>query len=120
MQKGDCDGTSQIDADSSLRPLAGFNQSNLVSTGPYSRKIQLYTSSIDLDRDFETLTSVTGYSRNDFRSIDDANATFHGRAHLARGRPDVGYRTSGERGTWCVERVHSVGRCINTKKNPEE
>src|SRR3546814_14887668 len=90
MQKGDCDGTSQIDADSSLRPLAGYNQSNLVSTGPYSRKIQLYTSSIDLDLDFATLTSVTGYSLNDFRSIDDANATFKGLAQLATGRSDVG------------------------------
>src|SRR3546814_20023443 len=48
LQKVDGDGTSQIDADSSLRPLAGYNQSNLVSTGPYSRKIQLSTSSIDL------------------------------------------------------------------------
>src|SRR3546814_11147746 len=78
LQKVDGDGTSQIDADSSLRPLAGYNQSNLVSTGPYSRQIQLYTSSIDLDLDFATLTSVTGYSLNDFRSIADANATFQG------------------------------------------
>src|SRR3546814_879837 len=90
LQKVDGDGTSQIDADSSLRPLAGYNQSNLVSTGPYSRKIQLYTSSIDLDLDFATLTSVTGYSLNDFRSIDDANATFQGLAQLATGRSDVG------------------------------
>src|SRR3546814_13492985 len=42
LQKVDGDGTSQIDADSSLRPLAGYTQSNLVSTGPSSRKIQLY------------------------------------------------------------------------------
>src|SRR3546814_6001034 len=37
-----------------------------------------------------TLTSVTGYSLNDFRSIDDANATFQGLAQLATGRSDVG------------------------------
>lgn len=90
LQKVDGDGTSQIDADSSLQPLAGYNQSNLVSTGPYSRKIQLYTSTIDLDLDFATLTSVTGYSLNDFRSIDDANATFESLARLATGRTDVG------------------------------
>src|SRR3546814_3385363 len=48
------------------------------------------TGRSDLDLDFATLTSVTGYSLNDFRSIDDANATFQGLAQLATGRSDVG------------------------------
>src|SRR3546814_13305345 len=104
----DGDVHSQITADSSRRPLAGYHQSHLGSTGPYSRNIQLYSSSIDLDLDFSTLTSVTGYSLIDFRSIDDANATFHGLAQLATGRSDVGAGSAERRvGTECVSPCRS-------------
>src|SRR3546814_19741588 len=48
------------------------------------------TGRSDLDLDFATLTSVTGYGLTDFRTIDDANATFQGLAQLATGRSDVG------------------------------
>jgi iron complex outermembrane receptor protein len=90
FQKSDGDGSSLIDATPNLRPLSNYNQNRLVGSGPYSRKMQLYTATVALDLGFATATSVTGYGISDATSRDDVDAALGFYAFFATGRTDVG------------------------------
>ena len=90
IQKTDGNGSSLIDANSNLQPLRAYNQTRLVGSGAYSRKLQLYTGTATLDLGFATATSVTGYGISDYHSRDDVNASLNFYARLATGRTDVG------------------------------
>jgi outer membrane receptor protein involved in Fe transport len=89
IQKTDTDGSAEIDADSNLRPLAEYNQTRPVGSGPFSRKLQLYTATLGLDVGFATLTSVTGYNIIDSSVRQDFTPGFGAYAEIATGRTDV-------------------------------
>jgi outer membrane receptor protein involved in Fe transport len=89
IQKTDGKGSSEIDADASLTPIVDYNQTRPLGTGPFSRKLQLYTGTLGLDLGFATLTSVTGYSIIDSTAVQDFSPGFEAYAQIATGRTDV-------------------------------
>lgn len=65
-------GSSLIDTGNSLTPLNDrLTQSFIPGTGGYQRTLQLYDATLNVDLGWAALTSITGYQRSAFYSIED-------------------------------------------------
>ena len=83
------DGTASVDTDPNFVPYVENNQTRLPRTGPYKRELQLYSGELTWDLGFASFTSLTGYSRSNFESIDDTDLQLGIYADLSTGDPTV-------------------------------
>jgi iron complex outermembrane receptor protein len=84
-------GSSEINSGDSLTPVNGeFTQTRIPATGRYERKLQLYDASLNVDLGWADLTSVTGYQRSDFTSVEDQGIGLGFLTFYATGSNDYG------------------------------
>jgi Outer membrane receptor proteins, mostly Fe transport len=71
-QNRDGDGTAEIETDSALRPTLGaYQQARLPDSGQFESRVRFVSSSIAADLGFADLAFLTGFGRNEYRSVFD-------------------------------------------------
>ncbi len=88
-QEANGKGASDVDGNAIGTPTSGLSHARVRGSGPFQRKFQLYSANLDVDLDFANLTSVTGYSRSDFKSFDDSDASLNFYATAGTGNPNA-------------------------------
>jgi iron complex outermembrane receptor protein len=86
-QESNGDGTAEVDGDAAGRPTIGLAHNRLVGSGSYHRTFALYSANLDVDLQWATLSSVTGYSRSFYESFDDVDDTLNSYAVAGSGDP---------------------------------